>query len=144
VDLERAGALREAWVDAHLEGEEPSEEAAEAVSRTLEGQVPDPDADAVVTGPDGRPRVAVLSGRSLWLLWTVGATSGLPATVRCRRVPLPDEVAIELSERIEEERTVRHWWFEVDDDPLVFRSVDDDSAERFARSLAAALGWPGP
>jgi hypothetical protein len=143
VDLERAGALREAWVDAHLEGEEPSEEAAEAVSRTLEGQVPDPDADAVVTGPDGRPRVAVLSGRSLWLLWTVGATSGLPATVRCRRVPLPDEVAIELSERIEEERTVRHWWFEVDDDPLVFRSVDDDSAERFARSLAAALGWPG-
>lgn len=144
MDLERAGALREAWVDAHLEGEEPSEEAAEAVSRTLEGQVPDPDADAVVTGPDGRPRVAVLSGRSLWLLWTVGATSGLPATVRCRRVPLPDEVAIELSERIEEERTVRHWWFEVDDDPLVFRSVDDDSAERFARSLAAALGWLGP
>ena len=144
MDPERAGVLRKAWVDAHLEGEEPSEGAAEAIARTLEGQVPDPDADAVVTGPDGRPRVAVLSGKSLWLLWTVGATSGLPATVRCRRVPLPDEVAIELSERIEEEKTVRHWWFEVDEDPLVFRSVDDDAAERFARALAAALGWPGP
>ena len=144
MDPERAGVLRKAWVDAHLEGEEPSEESAEAVARTLAGQVPDPDADAVVTGPDGRPRVAVLSGRSLWLLWTVGATSGLPATVRCRRVPLPDEVAIELSERIEEEKTVRHWWFEVDEDPLVFRTVDDDAAERFARALAAALGWPGP
>jgi hypothetical protein len=144
VDLERAGALREAWVDAHLEGEEPSQDAAEAVAKALAAQVPEPDAAAVVTGPDGRPRVAVLAGRALWLLWTVGATSGLPATVRCRRVPLPPEAVIELSERIEGENTVRHWWFEVDEDPLVFRSVDDDSAERFARALAAALGWSDP
>jgi hypothetical protein len=143
VDLERAGALREAWVDAHLEGEEPSPDAGEAVAKALATQVPEPDAVAVVTGPDGRPRVAVLTGRSLWLLWTVGATSGLPATVRCRRLPLPPEAAIELSERIEGERTVRHWWFELDEEPLVFRSVDDDAAEHFARALAAALGWSG-
>jgi hypothetical protein len=144
VDLERAGALRDAWIAAHHEGEEPPRDAAEAVSAALAAQVPDPDADAVVTGSDGRPRVAVLSGRALWTVWTVGATSGLPATVRCRRVPLPDAAPVELSERIEEERTVRHWWFEVDEEPLVFRSVDDDAAERFARALAAALGWPGP
>jgi hypothetical protein len=143
VDIERAGALRDAWIAAHHEGEEPPSDAAQAVAAALSAQVPDPDADAVVTGPDGRPRVAVLSGRALWTVWTVGATSGLPATVRCRRVPLPDAVSIELSERIEEGRTVRHWWFEVDEEPLVFRSVDDDAAEGFARALAAALGWPG-
>jgi hypothetical protein len=144
VELEQAGALREAWVDAHHAGEEPPPDAAEAVVRTLTVHVPEPDAAAVVTGPDGRPRVALLAGRALWLLWTVGATSGLPATVRCRRIPLPSEAPIELSERIEGEQTVRHWWFEVDEEPLVFRSVDDDAAERFARALAGALGWPGP
>jgi hypothetical protein len=143
VDLERAGALREAWVDAHHAGEEPPPDAANAVARSLAAHVPEPDAVAVVTGPDGRPRVAVLAGMALWLLWTVGATSGLPATVRCRRIPLPEGAVIELSERIEEGATVRHWWFEIDEEPLVFRSVDDDSAEHFARALAAAMGWPG-
>ncbi|HYM58262.1 MAG TPA: hypothetical protein VES79_09890 [Solirubrobacteraceae bacterium] len=42
---------------------------------------------------------------------------------------------------MDEERAVRHWWFEVDEDPLVFRTVGEDDAERFARAPAAALGW---
>jgi hypothetical protein len=37
---------------------------------------------------------------------------------------------------------VRHWWFEIDEDPLVFRTTGDDEPERFARALAGALGWP--
>jgi hypothetical protein len=37
---------------------------------------------------------------------------------------------------------VRHWSFEIDAEPLVFRTSGADEPERFARALASALGWP--
>jgi hypothetical protein len=141
VDVERAGALREAWFSAHHEGEAPPPDAGHAVERALVARVPDPDAAAVVPGDDGRPLVAVLAGRALFLVWAVGATAAVPDAVRCRRIPLAPETVIEVSERVDDERAVRHWWFELDEDPLVFRTIGEDDAERFARALAAALGW---
>ena len=66
------------------------------------------------------------------------ATASAPEAARCRRVPLdPGATAVELSAR----RDVRHWSFEIDEEPLVFRTTGDDEPERFARALAAALGW---
>jgi hypothetical protein len=68
---------------------------------------------------------------------------GVPEAARCRRVPLdPDATAVELSERRDAGALVRHWWFEVDEQPLVFRTTGEDDAERFARALSGALGWP--
>ena len=62
---------------------------------------------------------------------------------RCRRVPLePGSTAVELSERRDPGAVVRHWWFEVEEEPLVFRTTGEDEPERFARALAGALGWP--
>ena len=62
---------------------------------------------------------------------------------RCRRIPLdPATMAVELSERPDPGAVVRHWWFEVDEQPLVFRTDGEDEPERFARALAGALGWP--
>jgi hypothetical protein len=58
-------------------------------------------------------------------------------------VPLaPATTAVELSERRDPGAVVRHWWFEIDEEPLVFRTGGDDEPERFARALAGALGWP--
>ncbi len=49
--------------------------------------------------------------------------------------------AVELSERRDPGAVVRHWWFEVEEEPLVFRTTGEDEPERFARALAGALGW---
>jgi hypothetical protein len=35
---------------------------------------------------------------------------------------------------------VRYWWFELEDEPLVFRAATPEE-EDFARALAATLGW---
>ena len=84
--------------------------------------------------------VSLLADGALWLLW---AAPGFPSSTRLRRVPLrPASTAVELSERREGGKTVRHWAFELDREALVFRTTGDDEPERLARALAGALGWP--
>ena len=106
--------------------------------------VPEPDAAAAITGRDGRPRIAVLAGgaalRRLGRGRARRACARPRAAAACRSSPAT--TAIELSQRRDPGAVVRHWWFELDEDPLVFRTTGEDESERFARALAEALGWP--
>jgi hypothetical protein len=143
VDPDRAAALREDWVALHVTVEPPSPDASEAVAEAL-ALVPDAEAAAAITAPDGRPRIAALAGGALYLVWAVQGSARVREAARCRRLPLrPDRTAVEVSQRQDPGAVVRHWWFEVDEEPLVFRTSADDGAERFARALARSLGWPG-
>jgi hypothetical protein len=138
MEAERAARVVDDWVWAHVTVEAPSKEAIRAVADAL-ALVPEPEAVAAVTRVDGRPRIAALAGAAVYLVWAVPASAGTPEAARCRRIPLdPAGTAVELSERGE----IRHWSFEIDDEPLVFRTGGDDEPERFARALASALGWP--
>jgi hypothetical protein len=142
MEAERAAGLAEAWAARHIAGEEPSPDAVAAVRAALGARVPPPEAAAAVTEADGRPRVAVLAAGALYLVWAVRGSAGVREAARCRRVPLdPAGTTVEVSERLDGDTPVRHWWFELEDDPFVFRTVGDDEAERLARALARALGW---
>ena len=142
MDPGRAARLTDDWVQRHLTVEPPSPDAIDAVREALV-LVPDPDAAAAITGIDGRPRVAALSGGALFLAWAVPGSASVREAARCRRIPLdPTRTAVELSERRDPGAVVRHWWFELEEEPLVFRTDGDDEPERFARALADALGWP--
>jgi hypothetical protein len=144
MEAERAARLVEAWAGRHLAGEEPSPEAVAAVRAALSARVPEPEAAAAVSEADGRPRVAVLAGGALYLVWAVRGAAGIRDAARCRRIPLaPARTTVEVSERLDGDRPVRHWWFELEDDPFVFRTVGDDEAEQLARAMARAVGWPG-
>ena len=139
----RATALTDAWTALHVTVDPPSPDATHAVSEAL-ALVPEPEAAAALTGPDGRPRIAALSGAALYVVWAVAGSASVREAARCRRLPLrPAETAVEVSQRQDPDAVVRHWWFEVDEEPLVFRTTGEDEAERFARALAHALGWPG-
>src|SRR5215218_6954615 len=121
MDRARAGELVEQWVARHVAVEPPSPDAIAAVTAALQA-VPDPDAAAAITAADGRPRVAALAGGALFLAWAVPGSAGVREAARCRRIPLdPAGTVVELSERRDPGAVVRHWWFEVEDDPLVFR-----------------------
>jgi hypothetical protein len=138
MDAERAARVVDEWVWAHVNVEVPSRAAIEAVAEAL-ANLPEPDAIAAITRADGHPRIAALAGGAVYLAWAVPAVAGTPEAARCRRIPLdPSATAVELSARGD----VRHWSFEIDDEPLVFRTSGDDEPERFARALAGALGWP--
>jgi hypothetical protein len=126
------------WVRGHVTVEAPSRAAIDAVASAL-ALVPEPAAIAAITPVDGRPRIAALAGEAVFLVWAVPASAGTPEAARTRRIPLdPATSAVELSVRGD----VRHWSFEIDAEPLVFRTTGDDEPERFARALAGALGWP--
>jgi hypothetical protein len=143
MDPDRAAALRDDWVACHVTVEAPSPDATRAVCDAL-ALVPDPEAAAAVTGSDGRPRIAALAGGALYLVWAVSGSASVREAARCRRLPLrPEVTAVEVSQRQDPGAVVRHWWFEVDEEPLVFRTTGEDDAERFARALARSLGWPG-
>jgi hypothetical protein len=143
MDRQRAAELAEAWRARHPAGEEPAPDAEAAVVRTLGERVPEPEAAAAVTEADGRPRVAALADGALYLVWAVRGSAGVRDAARCRRVPLaPGRTVVEVSERLDGELPVRHWWFELEAEPLVFRTVGDDEPERLARAIARALGWP--
>ena len=143
MDADRAAQLTDAWVKRHVTVEPPSPDATEAVMDAL-ALVPPPEAAAAITGPDGRPQIAALAGRALYVVWAVKGSASVREAARCRRLPLrPDATAVEVSQRQDPDAIVRHWWFEVDEQPLVFRTTGEDDAERFARALAHALGWPG-
>ena len=138
MDADRAAPVVEDWVLAHVTVEPPSREAIKTVADAL-ALVPEPEAIAAITCVDGRPRIAALARAAVFLVWSIPASAGVPEAARCRRIPLdPAATAVELSER----RDVRHWSFEIDDEPLVFRTTGEDAPERFARALAGALGWP--
>jgi hypothetical protein len=142
MDSERAARVVDDWVWAHVTVEAPSREAIRAVADAL-GLVPEPEAIAAITRVDGRPRIAALANGVAYLVWAVPASAGTPEAARCRRIPLdPATTVVELSERRDGDTAVRHWSFEIDDEPLVFRTTGDDEPERFARALAGALGWP--
>ena len=141
MDADRAARLTEDWMQRHVAVAPPSPVAVEALSGAL-ALVPQPEAAAAITGIDDRPRIAVLAGGALYVVWAVPGSSTVREAARCRRVPLdPARTAVELSERRDPGAVVRHWWFEVEEEPLVFRTNGDDEAERFARALAEALGW---
>ena len=143
MEADRAAQLTDAWVERHVTVEPPSPDATEAVLDAL-ALVPPPEAAAAITGPDGRPQIAALAGRALYVVWAVKGSAGVREAARCRRLPLrPDATAVEVSQRQDPDAIVRHWWFEVDEQPLVFRTTGEDDAERLARALAHALGWPG-
>jgi hypothetical protein len=143
MEAERATGLAEAWVARHPAGEEPAPDAVAALEAALGARVPAPEAAAAVTDADGRPRVAALAGGALYLVWAVRGSAGIRDAARCRRIPLdPARTTVEVSERLDGDRPVRHWWFELEDDPFVFRTVGDDDAERLARAMARAVGWP--
>jgi hypothetical protein len=143
VDPDRAARLVDAWVERHVTVEPPSPDATQAVREAL-ALVPDPEAAAAITGPDGRPQIVALAGGALYVVWAVQGSASVREAARCRRIPLrPDATPVEVSQRQDPGAIVRHWWFEVDEQPLVFRTTGNDDAERFARALARALGWPG-
>jgi hypothetical protein len=140
MDRSRASELADGWVARHPDAEMPSPAARAGVERMLTERVPEPEAAAAIQDADGRRHVAALAGAALYLVWAVPGSAGTPEAARCRRIPLgPAEV--ELSERVEGGSPVRHWWFELPGDPLVFRVLDGRD-ETFAQSLAHALGWP--
>ncbi len=143
MDPDRAAVLSDAWVERHVTVEPPSPDAVEAVAEAL-ALVPEPEAAAAITGPDGRPRIAALAGGALYVVWAVQGSASVREAARCRRTPLrPDSTAVEVSQRQDPGAVVRHWWFEIEEEPLVFRTTGEDDAEAFARALAHALGWPG-
>lgn len=140
MDRTRASDLANDWVARHANIEAPSPAARAGVMRMLEQRVPGPEAAAAILDANGRRQVAVLAAGALYLVWAVPGSAGTPEAARCRRIPLaPCEV--ELSERVESGTPVRHWWFELPSEPLVFR-VLDPADEALAQRLAAALGWP--
>jgi hypothetical protein len=142
MDAERAARLTADWVERHVTVEPPSPAAADAVRGAL-ALVPEADAAAAITGADGRPRIVALAAGAVYVAWTVPGSASVREAARCRRVPLaPGRTAVELSERRDPGAVVRHWWFEIEEEPLVFRTTGDDEPERFARALAGALGWP--
>ncbi len=143
MEPDRAARLVDAWVERHVTVEPPSPDATQAVREAL-GLVPDPEAATAITGPDGRPQIVALAGGALYTVWAVQGSASVREAARCRRIPLrPDATSVEVSQRQDPDAVVRHWWFEVDEEPLVFRTTGDDEPERFARALARALGWPG-
>jgi hypothetical protein len=142
MDAARAAELRAEWAARHRGDEQPSPDAAAAVQRMLAERVPGPDAAVAVTDADGRHRVAALAGGALYLVWAVKGGASVRDAARCRRVPLAP-CSVEVSERLDGAAPVRHWWFELEDDPLVFRTAGDRE-EAFARALAAAVGWSAP
>jgi hypothetical protein len=142
MDAARAARLTEDWLERHVTVEPPAPDAVAAVRGAL-ALVPEPGAAAAITCADGRPRIAALAGGALYVVWAVPGSAAVRDAARCRRVPLdPATTAVELSERRDPGAVVRHWWFEVDDEPLVFRTTGEDEPERFARALASVLGWP--
>jgi hypothetical protein len=141
MDPARAVELRDAWAARHREEEAPAPGALAAVERLLIDRVPDPDRAAALIDAEGRRRIALLSGGALYLVWAVPAGAGTLEAARCRRVPLdPAHTPVELSDRLEPAGPVRYWWFELEDEPLVFRAATAEE-EDFAEALAAALGW---
>jgi hypothetical protein len=143
MEPDRAAELSDAWVGRHVTVEPPSSDAREAVGAAL-ALVPEPDAAAAITGVDGRPRIAALAQDAVYLVWAVQGSASVREAARCRRIPLrPNATAVEVSQRHDPDAVVRHWWFELEEDPLVFRTTGNDPPERFARALANALGWPG-
>jgi hypothetical protein len=141
MDPARAAQLTDDWVGQHMTVEPPSPDARQAVTDAL-ARVPRPLAAAAITAADGRPRIAAIAGGALFLVWAVPGSAGVREAARCRRIPLhPDATVVEVSERRDPDATVRHWSFEVEQDPLVFRTTGEDEPERFARALAGALGW---
>jgi hypothetical protein len=144
MDATRAAELRDAWAARHRDAHAPAPGALAAVERLLVEQVPDADAASALVDADGRRRIGLLAGGALYLVWAVPAGAGTAEAARCRRIPLAaGRTAIELSDRVEPQGPVRHWWFELDDEPLVFRAGHPEE-EAFARALAAALGWSAP
>jgi hypothetical protein len=142
MDARAAARLTDDWVRRHVTVEPPSPDAIEAVLGAL-ALVPEPEAAAAITGADERPRIAALADGAVYVVWAVRGSASVREAARCRRVPLaPATTAVELSERRDPGAVVRHWWFEIDEEPLVFRTGGDDESERFARALAGALGWP--
>jgi hypothetical protein len=143
MDADRAAQLRDDWVARHVTVEPPSPDATEAVLEAL-GLVPRPESAAAITGPDGRPQIVALAGGAVYVVWAVKGSASVREAARCRRIPLrPDTTTVEVSQRQDPDAIVRHWWFELEEEPLVFRTTGEDEAERFARALARALGWPG-
>jgi hypothetical protein len=143
MEPDRAAELSDDWVGRHVTVEPPSPDVRAAVGAAL-ALVPQPDAAAAITGGDGRPRIAALAQDAVYLVWAVPGSAGVREAARCRRIPLrPDTTAVEVSQRHDPDAIVRHWWFELEEDPLVFRTTGEDASERFARALARALGWPG-
>jgi hypothetical protein len=140
VEAARAAELAGAWVARHANVDPPSPAAREGVERLLRERVPEPEAAAAILDAGGRRLVAALADAALYVLWAVPGSAGTPEAARCRRIPLvPAEV--ELSERVEGDAPVRYWWFELPDEPLVFRVLDPQD-DVLAQRLAGALGWP--
>jgi hypothetical protein len=141
---DRAAELCSAWVARHREEDMPTPDARAAVERLMTERVPEPRNACALNDVEGRRRIAILAGPALFLVWAVPAGAGTREAARCRRVPLAhDRTTIEVSDRLEDRGPVRHWWFELDDEPLVFRAARPEE-EAFARALASALGWPAP
>jgi hypothetical protein len=144
MDAARAARLRDDWAARHREQDAPTPGALAAVERLLTERVPDTDDAVAFVDADGRRRIALLAGGALYLVWAVPAGAGTLEAARCRRVPLdPLRTPVEVSDRLEAGGPVRHWWFELEDEPLVFRAGRPEE-EAFARALATELGWPAP
>jgi hypothetical protein len=142
MDAARAAQLRDAWVARHREEDAPTPGAMAAVERLLTERVPEPESAAALNDADGRRRIGLLAGGALYLVWAVPAGVGRLEAARCRRLPL-QPAAIEVSDRLEAGGPVRHWWFDLEDEPLIFRAGSAEE-EAFAQALAAALGWTAP
>jgi hypothetical protein len=79
--------LVDAWVERHVTVEPPSPDATQAVREAL-ALVPDPEAAAAITGPDGRPQIVALAGGALYAVWAVRGSASVREAARCRRIPL--------------------------------------------------------
>jgi hypothetical protein len=140
MDAARAAQLRDAWAARHRDADAPTRAARAAVERLLIERVPDAGEAVALIDSEGRRRIALLDGAALYLVWSVPAGVGRQEAARCRRIPL-GPATVEVSDRLETGGAVRHWWFELADEPLVFRAAQPEE-EQFARALASALGWP--
>src|SRR4051794_29548882 len=140
MDAVRAAELRDAWAARHREQDAPTPAAMAAVERLLTERVPNGDEAVALVDSEGRRRIALLDAAALYLVWSVPAGAGRQEAARCRRIPLAP-APVEVSDRLETSGVVRHWWFELADEPLVFRAATPEE-EDFARALASALGWP--
>ena len=115
MEPDRAAALSRAWTGLHVTVEPPSPDATQAVREAL-ALVPDPEAGAAITGPDGRPRSRA---------GNVGAPCDVTLTSRVAEFNDPDGLERELAHIQQRVRRARQ--------PL-------SGADKIGRAVGAVLG----
>jgi hypothetical protein len=157
MDRESRDIVLNLWLNLLADHERDAPQAIRGVAKDMLGILPNPEEFTAVVAREGRYAALMLSGAQLYALMDAqieGAEDGLG--VECVRVPLnPARDSVSVTQHLETRadentRSLRRWCFQFAAHPgtLEFQTdlatLQEDpnvSAERFARNLAAELGW---